>query len=126
MISRSTPGTPVTWSIGARGQTPDEYPARIVDRPRISQDQRGRLVEVVNVIALRTNLEGEQYLSSRLVVTQFLSDRTQRVAALDGTADQPKTIRDLIAEQASALSEFQAKQGAAMTVAELAPASLVD
>lgn len=118
-ITRTAPGTPATWSIGAAGQPQDHYPVRITERPRLS-NQNGQLVEVVNVIALRKNLAGEEYTSERLLNTKFLKDRNTRCEALDGTKDAPKSIADLMAEHSTSVAQFQFDKASSLSVDALA------
>lgn len=119
-LSRNTVGTPCTWSIGARGGTPDNYPARTIDRPRLANDARGRLAEVVNVIAVRKNLAGEEYTTQRLVNTMFLQDRNKRVELLDGTSAQPKSVVQLTEEHQARLAAFNLAQDSEMSIESLA------
>ena len=113
MLTRSDVGRPVIWTI-----MQDQWPARIVSPPQIdsSQGQPRQMVEVVVFRPTRDGGEGSEYLSTRLVGTNFLKRRTERVEALDGPSGSPKSIEQLTEEAAEAFAAYQAEQGLATDV----------
>jgi hypothetical protein len=113
-FSRKSPGSHVEWSIGPRGEDPDRHPCRVVKAEYVLIS--GRPVEIVDLIALRTNLAGEQYLQRREVLGRFVFDRNTAIPELDGTPDAPKTITALIAEQEAGLASFLANRAATTSV----------
>ena len=117
-FSNKRVGAMVTWSIGPRGGTADQYPARIAAPPQWVT-MNGRPTEIVEIIALRTNINGEQYLQRRTVFGLFLQDRTNVVAHIDGTPSAPKRMVDLIAEQEAGLAAFLATRASATSVDSL-------
>lgn len=98
-------GSPITISIGRRGEKPDLIPAKIVSAP-VMTNQNGRTAEVATVITAQKNLAGETYLGERVHNLAFAFDRSERVELLDGTAEQPKSWQELIAERQRASLEY--------------------
>lgn len=125
MFSNKRVGAMVTWSIGPRGGTADHYPARIASQPQW-QIINGRPTEIVDLVALRTNVDGEKYLQRRTVLGTFVQDRHTPVADIDGTPSAPKRMVDLIAEQESGLAAFLANRAAATSVDSLLADALAD
>ena len=120
MLLNAQPGAPVEWTIGPAGQAADTWAARLANAPKFGTDDRGREGEVVTIITLQKNLAGEEFLGERTVQARFLFDRTYRVEQLDGTADKPKTIQELIMDRQNATKEFLATRAATQSLDALA------
>jgi len=116
MLSRSDIGRPVNWTI-----LDDVHPARIASAPQIDSSQ-GPARQVVEIIVYRQTRDGgngSEYLSTRIVGAQFLTRRTERVEALDGTKAKAKSLQGLMDEAAASFAEFQATRSAASDISSL-------
>lgn len=105
MLRNRAPGAKITITIGRAGQRPDEYPARLTEVPHV-EIVNGQPALMAWVLAQFTNLKGETYIKERLHNLRFAFDRQNLVEMLDGTADEPKGIGDLIAEVQEATKAY--------------------
>lgn len=120
-------GARILASIGRRGEQPDVRPARIVGQPFPMRDERGRVGTYAEIIEIRKNTAGEEYLAQRTHNLAFAFDRFDRVPRLDGTDDQPKTWQELVREQQAEFMAFAAglpASDAALDVADLMAADV--
>jgi len=105
----------------------DQHPVRIASAPQIDSSN-GAPRQVVEVIVYRQTRDGgpgSEYLSTRIVTAGFLTRRTDRVEALDGTTDAPKTIATLSDEANESFAKFQAERASVSDISALA-AELAD
>ena len=116
MLSRNDIGRPVNWTILA-----DTHPARIASAPQIdsSAGPARQVVEIVVYRQTRDGGEGSEYLSTRIVGAQFLTRRTERVEALDGTKTKPKSLQSLMDEAAESFAAYQATRSTVSDIASL-------
>lgn len=117
-------GAPIYFSIGQKGQMPDVRAARITSNIVLSMTPKGP-VETATIIEVHESRAGETYTKPRLANLFFASDRTERVELLDGTADAPKSVQALVADQMAKLATWQAANLQAAP-AELSIADLTD
>jgi hypothetical protein len=110
-LTNSSVGAPISITVGRRGEQPDTYPARLVGVPFHMLQPSGRAAIMAPVIALQTNLAGDRYLAERVQNLAFASDRRVRCPELDGSASEPKTWQQVVADKAAAtLAYFAARQ----------------
>lgn len=119
MLINIAAGAPVVWTIGARGERPDEWPARLVTAPAYGQDDRGNNGLVATIVTHQTNLQGEHFYGERTVQVRYLFDRAERVEALDGTEDRPITVRELIAMRQASVKGYLNSRGAGQNIGTL-------
>ena len=119
MLINTAAGAPVVWTIGARGERPDEWPARLVTAPAYGQDDRGNNGLVATIITHQTNLQGEHFYGERTVQVRYLFDRAERVEALDGTEDKPIPVRELIAMRQASVKGYLNSRGAGQNIGSL-------
>ncbi|RLA41519.1 MAG: hypothetical protein DRR06_15840 [Gammaproteobacteria bacterium] len=116
LMTRQSIGAPMTWNILG-----DKHPVRVASAPQIDSSA-GAARQVVEVVVYRATRDGgddSKYLSSRIVSTAFLTRRTDRVEALDGTKNKPKPISALIDEAAEAFAAYQSTRAEASDIATL-------
>ena len=116
LLSRSDIGRPVSWTILG-----DTHPARIVSAPLIDSSQ-GPARQVVEIVVFRPTRDGgagSEYLSTRIVGAQFLTRRTERVEALDGTKAKPKSVATLVDEAAESFAQYQSQRAQVNDIASL-------
>lgn len=97
MLRNTQPGARIVITIGRKGQKPDEYPARLAEAPHF-ETVNGQPVRMATVLAQFKTLAGETYIKERLHNLRFSFDRAELVEMLDGTAENPKSIGELISE----------------------------
>ena len=116
LLSRADIGRPVNWSILA-----DTHPARIVSAPQIDSSA-GPARQVVEIVVFRQTRDGgpgSEYLSTRIVGAQFLQRRTERVEALDGKKNAPKSVAQLMDEAQASFAEYQAQRAQVSDITSL-------
>lgn len=100
-------GQKVTSYRGQRGMRPDFYPAQIVSHPE-RVELNGRLTEVADVISAEKTRDGQWRL--RLTELQNLryvfpirktDVEAEALLMLDGPPTQPKTVFEIVADQAA-------------------------
>lgn len=123
MLINPAIGAPVVWTIGARGERPDEWPARLVTAPAFGPDDRGNQGLVATIITYQTNLQDEHFFGERTVQIRYLFDRAERVEALDGTEDRPITARELIALRQQSVKGYLNSRGAGQNIGSLMAAA---
>jgi len=114
LLSRSDVGRPVYWTI-----LQDQHTARIASTPQIDSSS-GATRQVVEIVIWRETRDGgpgSEYLSTRIVGTQFLKPRTTRVEALDGKKDSPKPIGTLLDEAAASFEAYQQTRASVTDIA---------
>lgn len=89
-LSNKAVGARVRLPIGRKGETPDLIPARVSGRVTLIPGPRG-MQEWAEVVMLRTNLAGEQFLQTRTQNLYFAFDRSEVIPALDS-----KSVSDLV------------------------------
>lgn len=89
--------------------TQDLYPSYVIDGPHAGVDDLGRSKAVVTVIALRERLDGTVYLAKHNVDPRnvFIRDATQKVEAIDGPADAPRSLMDIVNAWQAERAEFR-------------------
>lgn len=99
-VTNTRPGAPIVITKGRKGHQPDQYMARITGEARVAfKDNRPQLV--APVVYLGRSAAGVDFLAEDLQNLQFAFDRSERVIALDGTADHPKSWQELVADRAA-------------------------
>ena len=110
-LINSGKGAPITITVGRRGERPDFIPARIVGDVRDVTLENGRNAQLATVITYQATRDGELYLGERQDHNlAFAFDRFDRVEALDGTNEEPKSWQELVVEKQRSLMEFLMKR----------------
>ena len=111
-------GAPITISLRAAGAPADFIPARLASVPTI-EVINGRMTEVATVLTAQVNrATGETYIGERIHNLLWAFDRTERVALLDGSEQEPKSLAQVFEQKAAATMAYL------MSEPEAAPASI--
>ena len=112
---------------GHKGERPDFYAGKIVSNPRTERVD-GRLIEVADVITAEKTRAGEWRLAKRLQDLQYFFPARrpdadpEAILLLDGPSTQPKSVQELITEQA--LSAMAYLEGRPASINEMALADI--
>lgn len=124
-----TLGQKITDARGRRGERPDFYAGKIATTPRIERVD-GRLVEVAEIITAEKTLDGVWRLAKRLQNLAFVfpvrrpDADPEAVLLIDGPAHAPKSVQELVTEQALAAMAYLENRPA--SVAEMSLSDIAD